>query len=390
MSQPIRICVVSDAPSIDWGLFSWMKPLAEQGISFTVLARKLPKLPWFEAQQVTAVSAETIEQLANLPQLNGRSWYIFYFTSVSAALIFTQHRTINGRLIIRATNWDLTVAPHLSDGKQFQQQMIAILAQAHRIEVATHALQNTAVAFGVNPQKITFIPLGVNLDYYKPPERQLSISSTSPLRLLSVISLEWADGVEYLLHTIRCCLDAGLPVTADVIGYGSGRHRLYFLLDEFQLFESVIHIHHLPRPALRDKYRQAHFLLQPNLTDEVKQQTIEAMACGLPPLAFRGVNWEELLPESCHVLLTRPRQPQAMADRLRHFVNRPLAYQTLRQQVRQLTTIQFGLDRQVALFSAMFTAVIPEPPSIIEQTTRSLVRGTPAVQRFWPQLPESE
>lgn len=365
MSQTIRVCVVSDASRVDWALFSWMRPLAEQGIKFTVLACKLPKLPWLETAQVTAVSGETVQQLASAPQLNGRSWDIFYFTSVTAAAAFTKQRPINGRLIIQASSWDLTVAPHLTDGKRFQQEMSVLLSLANRVVVATDALRRTAVIFGANPQKIVVIPPGVNLDYYKPPAQTVSISASQPLQLLSVMPLEWPAGVAYLLHTIRCCLDAGLSIAAEIIGYGSERQRLYYLLDEFQLFDVVQPINHLPRPVLRDKYRQAHFLLQTNLTDAINQQTLDAMASGLPLLAFAGPNWEELLADLSEPLLAPLRQPQKIAHILHHFVQNPTAYGRLRQQVQQLVVAQFGLDRQLGQLAALFPAVGSEPLSVI-------------------------
>jgi len=392
MIQPLEICLVSDAASVDWPLFSWMHPLAKQGIVFTVLARKLPQLPWLEKYQVTAVSEESISQLAQSEQLSDRSWDIFYFTSVSATIAFTKQRTINGRLIIQATNWDLTVAPHLSDGKQFRQQMVAILGQANRVLVATDALRRTAVALGIDPQKIVTIPPGVNLDFYQLSAQAVSISATTPLRLLAVMPLHWAEGVEYLLHTIRCAVDAGLSVTADIIGYGAERQRLYYLLDDFQLFDMVQPVNHLPRPALREKYQQAHFLLQSNLTDEINPQALEAMACGLPPLAFHGSNWQELPGDLAESLLTPLRQPQEMANSLHHFAQNPAAYGRLRQQVRQLTVDRFGLDGQVERLAALFTAVMQESlVSSIQYSVSSkqdLVRPKSEKQLPQPVLPD--
>ena len=385
-SQLIRICVVSDALKVDWTLFSWMQPLAEQGVSFTILAHKLPQLPWLEARQVTTISGDSIDQLVNAPQLDGSVFDIYYFTSSSAALAFVKRRTINGRLVIHATNWDLIVAPHLADGVTWQRGMTAMLARANRVEVATRALKETAVAFGVNPQKIVIIPPSVNLGYYKPQSLQPSLSPDSPLRLLSVMSLEWDDGIEYLLHTIRCGLDAGLPIQADVIGYGSERQRLYYLLDDFQLFDIVRPVNHLPRQALREKYQQAHFLLQTNLTDDVQRQTVEAMACGLPPLAFKGANWGELLDKSLHSLLVAPRQPQEMARILRHYYDDSAAYSALRQEVNRLAVERFGLDRQSAQFTALFADVMAEPFSVVEHMPQ-LAQDEPLKiqtnRRFW-------
>jgi glycosyltransferase involved in cell wall biosynthesis len=378
--RSIHLCAVTDAPTIDWALFSWMQPLAERGLAFTVLATKLPQLAWFSTHKVTAVTADTVAQMAVDPQLNGRSWDIYYFTSLTAAAEFAHHREMNGRLIVQATNWELTVLPYLTESMPQWSALESVLAQANRVVVATRALRETAVARGADQAKTIVIPPGVNLQYFSPQPQSLSLALNFPLNLLATISLEWFDGLEYLLNTIRDCRDFGLPISLDIVGYGSGRQRLYYLLDEFGLFDVVTPVNHLPRAVLREKYQQTHFLLHTNLTDEVGVQTLEAMACGVPVLMFCGVNWVELLDESLHSLLVPVRQSKEMANVLVRFANDSAAFNSLREQVHKWISEKYSLDGQVAQYITLFSEIMDEPIGTIRPLSVTFAQNTRSIK----------
>jgi glycosyltransferase involved in cell wall biosynthesis len=362
-----HVWAVTDAPAIDWPLFSWIQPLAERGFAFTILADKLPQFAWLASHEITAVSAGTVSQMASDPQLNGRSGDIYYFASLTAAADFARHRVIDGHFVVQATNWELAVLPYLAASPPRWSEIATVLKQAGRVVVATQALRETAVALGAAPQKVVVVSPGVNLDIYR-PAAPVTISADAAIHLLAVISLEWASGMEYLLHAIRCGRDAGLQLTADVVGYGSGRQRLYYLLDDFQLFDVVQPVNHLPRAALREKFQQAHFLMQPNLTDDVSPTTFEAMACGLPPLAFAGPNWAELLGDAAPSLLSPLRQPQAMAEAMVKLAHNPATYAAVREQVQQLAVTQHDLSHQVAQMDTLFALLRHNSATVLDLT----------------------
>lgn len=358
ISQPqngrVPVCVVTAATTIDWPLFSWMQLLAERDFAFTVLAAKLPQLGWFARHGVTAVSASTVSEMAADSQLNGRSWPIYYVTSLAAAAEFRQHRQLNGRLLVQATHWELNVLPHLPGGPAQWLAWRPLLAQASRILVITKAQKETAVALGVDPAKLVVIPPGVNGRYFSPQPDGPTRQPGPPLKLLATLSLEWPDGLEYLLHALAHCRAAGLAFHMEIVGYGSEKHRLYYLLDELGLNEMVTPINHLTRAELRQKYRQTDFLLHTNLTDEVAVPTLEAMACGLPVLQFGGANWAELLAGVLPNLLVPVRQTEVLAKALGRLANDPLAFTELRQQVRHWVNDRFSLEAQAAHLDALF------------------------------------
>lgn len=358
MSHPqngrVPVCVVTAATTIDWPLFSWMQLLAERNFAFTVLAAKSPQLGWFARHGVTAVSASTVLEMAADPQLNGRFWPIYYFTSLAAAADFMQHRQVNGRLLVQATNWELNVLPHLPGGPAQWSAWQRVVALASRVVVTTKAQKKKAVSLGIDPAKIVIIPPGVNGHYFSPqpdgPIRQPEL----PLKLLATLSLEWPDGLEYLLHALAHCRTAGLAFHMEIVGYGSEKHRLYYLLDELGLNDIVTPINHLTRAELRQKYRQTDFLLHTNLTDEVAVPTLEAMACGLPALLFGGANWAEMLADTLPNLLVPVRQTKALANALGRLANDPLAFTELRQQVCHWVNNHFSLEAQAARLDALF------------------------------------
>ncbi len=386
-SEALRICAVSDEKRVDWPMLSWMRLMAERGVSFTLLSPKTPQRPWLKTTQVKIVPGSSLEEMIASPLLEEEAFDVFYFASASAALKFAQSRAIDGRLVIQATNWDLTVAPHLAAGAAWRQKLEEILPRANRVIVATHFLRETAVTFGVAPQKISLISPGINHGFYQPPARPPQLKPKLPIHLLSVLSMEWEDGMEYLLQAIRSCLDLNLPVKADVIGYGRGRQRLYYLIDDFQLTGIVQPVNHLTRAELRDKYRQAHFFLQTNLTDDVPYPTLEAMACGLPPLMFDGPNAAEMLGEPLRGLLAPLRQPQKMAAIMRRYSQSLPDYGALRKKTSQLARRRFRLANQAPQMEAALAGVLAEPalsPVKIAPSERETQPDKVPVKRYFP------
>ncbi|MCA9899863.1 MAG: glycosyltransferase [Ardenticatenaceae bacterium] len=388
------VCVVTNAPTIDWPLFSWLQLVAERPFACTILATKLPQLAWFAQQGVTAVSGDTIAQMATDAQLAGRNWDIYYFASLTAAAEFMRYREVNGRLIVQATNWEIAVLPHLADGPALWASFAPVLAKANRVLVETKTLEEKAIAHGIAPQTIAVVSPGVNLGVYAPPQAPPSLPLAEAVRLLAIFPLEWQSGLDYFLQVISSARDAGLKLTTDLVGYGPERQRLYYLLDEFALFDQVTPMNHLPRVALREKMQQAHFFVQTNLVDEWSQAALEAMACGLPPLAFSGPNGVELLGSASGALLTPPRQPEAMANNLLSLVKNSDAYANLRTQMRQQAVAQHELSRQAAQMQLLLSdvmqesirEVLPEPEPISKTAVPNLADNAVLPDSQMPQL----
>ncbi|MCA9946408.1 MAG: glycosyltransferase family 4 protein [Anaerolineales bacterium] len=356
-----RICIVSDAPTIDWSLFAWVRPLAAKGADCTVLATTLPDLAWFATHGVMAVSADSVAQMATDPRLDGRSWDIYYFASLSAAAEFSQQRAINGRLVVQAAHWELAVLPHLADGQAQWAELAPLLAQANRVVVPTKALRDTAVAHGAAPQKIIVVPPGVDEALFQPAK---AIAWEEPVRLVTAVSFTWQNGLEYLLQGIRLLVDGGHPLRLAIIGRGRDEHQLRYLIDNLNLTNHVQLLNPMPGPKMCEHFQKAHLYLQPSLVDAPDQTALEAMACGLPVVALDGPNWREWLTPGQDGWLLPARQPALLAQKVAQLCQMPVSeYERMRQAARRLVEQKFSLSKTAVAFLELFQQLGQDEPA---------------------------
>ncbi len=108
----------------------------------------------------------------------------------------------------------------------------------------------------------------------------------SPIRLLIVGRLDEEKGIGRAVRVLERLHAIGIPAILEVVGDGPGRAHFEALARETRLEAHVQFRGWLPRPALAELYRRAHFLLLPSTSSEGWPKVLsEGMAYGVVPIA---------------------------------------------------------------------------------------------------------
>jgi glycosyltransferase involved in cell wall biosynthesis len=186
-----------------------------------------------------------------------------------------------------------------------------LLRRVRTLCVSRH-LFNLAVAFGVGtPDHLQVIPLGVNTAQFRP----LAVSKLYDL--LFVGRYRWVKGLDILLGALSLLgSDGGVP-RVGIVGHFSAQERLHLLsLVPDRIRTQVRFLGTIPNEEMPEAIRSSRFVVIPSRYETFSMVALEAVACGVPVVAFNVGALPELVTPDVGILV-EPCAPDALASALR-------------------------------------------------------------------------
>lgn len=171
----------------------------------------------------------------------------------------------------------------------------------------------TMIESGVDESKLVVAPLGVELDLFHPtaPDPE----SVRPFRVLFAGQLSQRKGLSYLVEAFRRVAIPESELT--LLGQLVGRRV------PWQPHPSI----HLHGPVrffdLPDVYHKADVFVLPSLVEGFPQTALQAMASGLPVIVSENTFGEDVVTDGVDGYIVPIRDPEAIAERLRHLYDCP-------------------------------------------------------------------
>jgi glycosyltransferase involved in cell wall biosynthesis len=150
--------------------------------------------------------------------------------------------------------------------------------------VASTYTRKTLIENGVQPERIQVIPYGVDLDFFRPPQR-----TKNKFTVLFAGQIARQKGLHYLLEAWRYLSlpDSELRIAGRVSSENRSFIREYGTQATF--------LGAFNREQLRAEYQQADLLCLPSLSDGFGHVVLEAMACGTPVLVTASCGASDLI-----------------------------------------------------------------------------------------------
>ncbi len=205
--------------------------------------------------------------------------------------------------------------------------------------------------------KITVIENGVDLELFQPgpPSGLLGLRSERP-RVGLVAVLRPEKDVTTWLHTIRLLVDRGVEAEYLVVGDGPERRQLERLARELGIAHAVRFVGmQQDMPAV---YRDLDICVLTSRGEVLPCTLMEAMACGKPVVATRVGAVEDLVSHGQTGLLAEPGNVEQLADAVARLVTDTTTREAMGQAARRHIEQNFGLDRMVQKFEALFESLL--------------------------------
>lgn len=249
-----------------------------------------------------------------------------------------------------------------------------IIASVDRIAVATpHERDQIERIYGISPQRMTVVPCGVDLQHFKPLDRQearASLGLNGKPALLFVGRSDPLKGGELLIQAASLLEH---PATVVMVG-GNLEHdpeleRLKHVAEEHGLAEEVRFVGAVPQQELPRFYSAADVMVVPSYYESFGLVAVEALACGTPVIATKvgglqyivqdGKNgflipWRcaGLFAEQIDALLSDPALLEALRAGARPSIKR-YSWRAVAAQIRQVYDSLTGERRCVAACSCL-------------------------------------
>jgi D-inositol-3-phosphate glycosyltransferase len=211
----------------------------------------------------------------------------------------------------------------------------AVMAAAERIIAATAAeREQLSTLYGVDTQKVTIIPPGVDTHHFYPipsDEAKEAIGIPSQDRMaLFVGRIEPLKGVDTLIRAMaivkETCTTFRCPHYLVIIGgdpeedpqkMSAEMGRLHNLCQDLGLDEMILFLGKRGQATLPYYYAAAEVVVMPSHYESFGMVALEAMACGTPVIASRVGGLAHLIKDGETGYFVPAQDPHALAEKLR-------------------------------------------------------------------------
>ena len=262
----------------------------------------LPKVgmnvaPVFLAQAVKPAIGRLLDEGFDFDLIDA---HYFYPDGVAAAML---GRYFNKPVVITARGSDITLLPQY----RLPRRMILWAAsQAAGIITVCNALRDEMIGLGVDPAKVVSLRNGVDLELFRPTERDPG----QPFTLVTVGHLVPVKAQELIVGALPLLPGVRLVVAGD----GPNRGMLENLAADLGVAERVDFLGAVPQSQLRAHYGAADAMVLASSREGWANVLLESMACGTPVVASRVYGTPEVVAAPAAGVLMAERSPQGVAD----------------------------------------------------------------------------
>lgn len=167
---------------------------------------------------------------------------------------------------------------------------------------------------------------GLNLDKF---DFKLSISSSKPLRLISIGRSHWKKDYPTAIKACKILKDNHIDFHYTIIG-ASGDEETLFLVHELGLSDHVTLTGKMSQDQVFQEVQKSDLMLLPSIEEGIANVAVEAMALGTPVISTDCGGMQELIIHNKEGWIVPTRNPQAIAEEVMRF-------QTLeKEQLKQI------------------------------------------------------
>ena len=226
--------------------------------------------------------------------------HYFYPDGVAAAMLA---RYFNKPLVITARGSDVTLFPQFS----LPRRMIKwAIRRADAVITVANALRDEVIALGGDPDRVTTLRNGVDLQLFRPLERQPNKEFT----LLTVGHLVPQKAQELSIGALPLLPDTRLVIA----GEGPNRAMLENLARSLKVDDRVTFLGAVSQDQLRAQYNAADAMVLSSSREGWANVLLESMACGTPVVASRVHGTPEVVAAPEAGVLMNERTPQGVAE----------------------------------------------------------------------------
>lgn len=235
------------------------------------------------------------------------------------ALIAVVARALTGRRV------QILCTSHGSDlyglkGRFFDWMRGWVVKRCDHLTVVSRAMRPHLLGLGVSPQKVSVIPMGVELQKRFVPAEKRSDTTL----LLFVGRLIEIKGLRHLLEAMPGVLKALPDAELIIVGQGPQREEMEHLAIRLNIRERVQFLGAVPNNELPPLYQKAWILVFPSIGQEgFGLVPVEALGCECVPVVTAQRAMEDIIKSGTTGIIVPPKDSKKLTDAIIELGRRP-------------------------------------------------------------------
>ena len=213
----------------------------------------------------------------------------------------------------------------------------------------------------INPlikDKIVKISPAIDLNMFSSSETFLSEGQHHPLRIITVCRLSWKKGLRYGIEALSQIHRKGISFEYVIIGEGSQREELQYLIQDFGLSDVIILKGSLNQKEIRDELFRSDVFLLPSIQEGFSNAVIEAQSMGLPCLVSDAEGLEENIEDAKTGFVFKKREVMELGLLLEKFVALPAEeYLQMKRNAVHRAKTKYDIQDQIISFKQLYERV---------------------------------
>ena len=203
----------------------------------------------------------------------------------------------------------------------------------NNIIVQSEFAKKTFTDLGIADSKLIVLPLGVNLDLFRPEQKYDDI-----FRVLAVGTLSLRKGSLYLLQALR---GINLP-NLEFVFNGKISTEIRELILPYS--DIIRNVGTRPFNELYKLYSQASVFVLPTIEDGFGNVIIEAMACGIPVIATTNCGASEVIEDGVDGFIVPIRDPKAIREKIVFLYENPIIRESMGRAALEKARATLSVD----------------------------------------------
>ncbi len=226
--------------------------------------------------------------------------------------------TYAGAFVRRVRKFPLVITTHSDAGRPHLQKRLfdaitplLTLRQAQRVIAITKSEAMYLRSLGVQSQRITIIPNGINLADFEGKSKRIPKRESANILYVGRVYPE-QKGLETLIRSIYLISHSKRPIVNIVGEDWGGSAGILNLANKLKVQDRVKLLGRLDSDGLVQAYNSADLFVMPSLFEPFGIVLLEAMASGLPIVASRVGGIPEVVEEGKTAMLVPPGNPEEL------------------------------------------------------------------------------
>ena len=216
-------------------------------------------------------------------------------------------------------------------------QILSALNSAAHIATVSNGLTQALVNHGIAEEKITTIPNGVDSAVFSRVESDSARQSNNKIpTILYIGRLSDEKDVMILLQAVALLRNSGQEFRLNIVGDGPEMDSLRRFSSENSLDDRIQFAGQVAHRDISNYLRQCDVLCLPSKREGCPNVVLEAMACGVPVVAFAVGGIPDMVSEATGIL-AEERTPESLQSALQVAIDTPWNNSAIANSVRDLT-----------------------------------------------------